>query len=143
MKKKSLFIVLLVIATVMLGFLRDHIFVSINHIIEIGNDTSGHLQILKWILTVFCSILYLGITGAFLFLLFHSRKYVWIAIGVYILIFAVAFFIGGIGFIIVSFGNVYPLVRALLGIAQSPVVMMILIPSCYINEQRTAYKKSG
>src|ERR1035437_10971973 len=132
MKKKILFIVLLIITTVILGFLRDHVFVSINQIIETGNDTNGHLLILKWILTGFCSIVYLGITCAFLFLIFHSRKYVWVAISVYLLIFAVAFLIGGIGYITVSFGKVYLLIRAILGIAQSPIVMMILIPACFI-----------
>ena|ERR1035437_2967592 len=141
MKKKSLFIVLLIIITIILGFLRDHVFVSINQTIETGNDPSQHLLILKWILTFFCSILYMGITCAFLFLIFHSRNYVWIAIYVYVLIFIVALLIGGIGSIAVSFEKIYPLVRALLGIAQSPIVMMILISACYINEQKQTAQK--
>jgi hypothetical protein len=142
MKKKTLFIVLLIAITIILGFLRDYVFVSINHIIETGNGTNGHLLILKWILTGFCSILYLGITCFFLFLLFRSQKYIRIAISIYVLIFAIAFLIGGIGYITVSFGKVYLLVRAILGIAQSPIVMMILIPACFINEQNSLDKKS-
>jgi hypothetical protein len=134
--KKKLFIAALIVVTIILGFLRDYVFVSINHTIESGSDINGHLQILKWILTSFCSVLYMGITCAFLFLLFCSRKYVWIAISVYVLIFAVAFLIGGIGSITVSFGRIYPLVRAILGIAQSPIVMMILIPASFLNEAK-------
>jgi len=136
MNKKIVFVVLLVITTVILGFLRDHIFVSINHLIESGNDANGHFLILKWILTGFCSILYMCITCVFLFLLFNSRKYVRVAIAVYVLIFVVALLIGGFGFATVSFGKVYLLVRALLGIAQSPVILMILIPACYISEKK-------
>lgn len=138
MKRKPVFIFFLVLITVALGFLRDYVFVSINHAIETGNDGNGFLVSLKWILTGFCSILYLGVSCAFVFLLFNSRKYVWITVGVYSFIFFIALLIGSVGYLAVSFEKVYVLVRAILGLAQSPVIVMILVTAYYINRKNDA-----
>lgn len=143
MKKNIFIIALLTILTIALGFLRDHVFVTINQLIESGNDSHDHLMILKWGLTFFCSTLYLGITSVFLFLIFHSRKYAGVAVVVYLLIFLIALLVGLVGFLTTSFWNVYPLVRSILGIAQSPIVLMILIPACYINEIQMTNNSNG
>ena len=81
--KNKLIILFLAVVTIVFGFLRDYIFVSMNHSIESGADVNGYFKILKWILTGLFSILYMGITCAFLFFLFRSRKYIRITVGIY------------------------------------------------------------
>ena len=122
----------MIAAAITLGFLRDFVFVSINKMIESGNEDTGTLLIFKWGLTIVFSILYLVNTSLILFLIFRSRKYVVITLLVYSLLFVVSIVAGAAGFIFTSFENVYPYIRTVLGIAQSPVVMIILIPTCLI-----------
>ena len=140
MTKRFLFIFLLILITVALGFARDYVFVSINHSIESGNDTNGHLLILKWALTFFCSILYMAITCVFLFLIFQLPKYVWIAIVVYCSIFIAAILIGAVGHFTISFGRVYPFIRTILGILQSPIVLMILVSASFLDQKKILNK---
>ena len=135
MKKKFL-IALLVAVAIAIGFLRDYVFVSINQIIEHSNDASGKLSVLKWTLTFVFSVLYLILTSTLLYVLFQSAKYIWLAVFTYVLLFAVSFSAAIGGYLISSFQNVYPFVRTVMGIAQSPVVMIILIPACFLNEQK-------
>lgn len=133
MKKRYLILVLLIIVTVALGFLRDHIFVSINERIA-ADGGNTELLLLKWLLTFLFSILYFMLTVTFLYIIFHSQKYLWLTAGVYAGLFAVSFFVIAIGFLISSFENVYPFVRTVMELPQSPIVLMILIPACIINE---------
>lgn len=133
MKRKKIFIIALVVATIFFGFLRDYIFVSINHVIETGNDVGGNLSVLKWGLTFLFTLLYFALTCAFLFILFHSKKYIRLAVFVYAVLVAVAFIASAAGYLISSFENIYPYVRTVMGIAQSPIVMMILIAACLIK----------
>lgn len=135
MKHKSLIIALLIAATIVLGFIRDHIFVSINYRIATDGG-STELLILKWLLTFLFSALYFMLTVAFLYLIFHSQKYLWLAAGVYAILFAISFFVIATGSLVSSFENVYPFVRTVMDLPQSPIVMMILIPACIINEYR-------
>ena len=140
MKKKFLIAVLVAVA-VAIGFLRDYVFVSINQIIDHSNDASGKLSLLKWTLTFVFSILYLANTSALLYALFRSAKYIWIAVFAYILIFTVAFAVSIGGYLISSFENVYPFVRTVMGIAQSPIVMIILISASFLNESKLFVKR--
>ena len=132
--KKKVFILLLVAVIIALGFLRDYIFVSINRSIESGNDIGGKLSILKWILTFVFSMVYLGFTCWLLYAVFQTKKYFWLAITVYSALFLIAFISAGAGYFFSSFKSVYPFVRTVMGITQSPVLMMVLIPSCLWNE---------
>lgn len=133
MQNKSLIIILLIITTIILGYFRGYIFVSINAMIETGN-AGAYLLSLKWLLTFVFSILYFLLTYIFLVVIFRSQKYLWLSAGVYVFLFTVSFFAAVIGKFITSFENVYPFVRSVIEIAQSPIVLMILIPACFINE---------
>jgi len=132
--KKKLLISGLIILTVALGFLREYIFETLNHIIEAGADAGGNFSLLKWVFTFVFSILYLILTGCFLQLLFHSGKYIRLAIFVYAVLFGVSFLVLSAGYVFTSFNNVYAFTRTVMGIAQSPIVLIILIPACFLNE---------
>ncbi len=138
--KRKFFIVALIVLAIVLGFFRDYIFVSINQLIETGQDVSGHYAILKWVLTGLFSLLYMGITCTLLFFLFQSKKYAWVGISAYTLLIVVAGLVGGVGVVVISFEKIYPFVRSILGFVQSPVVMMILVPACFLNEAKVFNK---
>lgn len=131
--KKRAFIVILIIVTVTLGFLRDYIFVSINQFIDAGVDVNGRLSILKWALTFLFSLLYLIIACIFLHILFGVRKYMWMAAFSYILLLGIALLSAALGYFFSSFASVYPFIRSVLGVAQSPIVAMVLISICYFD----------
>lgn len=133
--KKKIIIAILIVLTIVFGFLRDYIFVSLNRFIEAGMDADGKLALLKWVLTALFSLLYLGITGAFLWFLFKERKYILIAVFSYLFLFLVAGISAVFGYFFTTFESVYPFIRAVLGVAQSPVVGMVLIPVCFLDKK--------
>jgi hypothetical protein len=142
MYKKILISVLVAIA-VLMGFLRDHVFVSINQLIETEGDAEHKLSLLKWVLTLLFSLLYLLNTWVLMIVLFRPAQgqpagrdglYIRIAVYSYIFLFVVSILAAGAGYIFSAFENIYPFIRTVMGIAQSPVPMMILIPACFLNE---------
>ena len=132
--KKKILVVSLVVLMVGLGFVRDHIFVSLNQVIGSGGDSGGKLSMLKWVLTIAFSVFYFINTSALLFALFQSKTYIRIAGFSYVFLFAVSFLAALAGFMMSSFENVYHFVRMVMGIAQSPVVAMLLVPASWLNE---------
>ena len=131
--KKKLLIAALVVFTVFLGFMRDFVFVSINRSIAPEIEMGGGLAVLKWLLTFVFFLLYLATTCGFLYVLFQKKGYMLLAVFAYVFLFVISFLAIGFGYCFSSFAAVYPFVRTLMGIAQSPVVMMILISACYIK----------
>jgi hypothetical protein len=134
MKKRSLLIGLAIVI-VMIGFIRDALFIPINEVIEKGGDSDGKLGILKWVLTALFTIVYMGLTAGSIFLVFRSLKYSLLSIGIYAALCIFSFLIALIGYIFFTFSDVYPLVRTIMGIVQSPVILIVLIASCYLNEK--------
>ena len=132
---RKLVIAILVLLTVALGFLRDYVFVTLNHAIETGNDVSGSLYLLKWPLTALFFLLYLLLTCLFLFQVFGKRKYVLLAFFSYGLLLGFSLVCGAIGWLFSSFEATYPLIRAVLGIAQSPVPAMALLAAALIDQR--------
>jgi len=132
--RKIIFLSLLAIAIVVLGFFREHVFVGINrdNISAIGSSYSG---LSKWILTFVFIIIFLLATFLFLYLLFESRRYALLSVYVYLFLLGVSAIVSLAGMAFSSFENVYPFVRALAGIMQSPLVLVILIPFCLIADK--------
>ena len=134
---KYFLLTLLVVFTIFIGFLRDFIFVSINAIIESGKDNS-HLAEWKWVLTLVFCMIYTILSCAYIYLLFYSRKYVLIAILVHLLFILVAIALTIVCMPFFSFPKIYPFVRTLLGVVQSPIIIMILIPSFLLGKQSSS-----
>ena len=132
---RKFLIAALLITVVALGFIRDHIFVLINNVISSGNDDGEKLFILKWVLTFLFSGLYFVHTSAMVYVLFRTKKYILMAFYSYLFLFVISFSVLIFGYLFASFDSVYPFVRKVMGIAQSPVVLMILVPACFLNER--------
>jgi len=139
--KKKLLLLFLALITLSLGYLRDYIFVSINEKTGQGPSGMGELFFWKWPLTIGFASLYFGATCLFLHLLFTQKKYIRLAVFAYAVLFAVSFIIAATGYLSSSFENVYSFVRTVMGIAQSPIVMMVLIAACLLNEEKLLHKK--
>lgn len=132
----------LAVLTIALGFLRDAVFVSINEMTGQGPGGAGALFIWKWPLTFGFAMAYLGLACLFLYLLFLKKKYIWLAVSVYALLFLASFCAGIAGYALFSFQEVYPFVRAIMGISQSPIPLMVLIAACSVNERLLVNKKA-
>ncbi|MBI3503150.1 MAG: hypothetical protein HY063_15290 [Bacteroidetes bacterium] len=145
MRKKKLFIALLIILTIGLGFLRDYVFVHINEktgqgLAGISNHEQRELFMLKWLLTFAFAFLYFGAAVLFLHLLFKKKKYFQLTALIYAALILISVFTGATGYFFFSFEKAYPFIRTVMGIAQSPIVLMILIPACLINESKLFIK---
>jgi hypothetical protein len=143
---KLVFLILLAGLFLSLGFLRDFVFLNVNEQSRIAYYHSPdsflspsmafltawsypQLYYLKWVLTFFFAGLFMVLTLAFVRLLFPARKYLrWtiLAYGILLLL-AGLFFIGG--YLAGQSENGYRIARFLLGMAQSPIVLMVLLPA--------------
>lgn len=142
MKRKAA-LILLIALVVLMGFVRDSTFISINEKTGQGLAAADKgLFILKWVLTFAFSFVYLGLTCLLLHVIFGVKKYLWLAVFVYGALFGMAFLVAAAGYLIASFERVYPFTRTLMGIAQSPIVLMVLIPFFYLDKRAIFSKKS-
>ena len=152
--KKTIYLLLIAGLIVFLGYYRDFVFKNVNALIQshqFSFDFSmpsslsfferfelNTLLKIKWLLTILCSLLYLILSVISINILFQNKKYMRITIGVYLtLAFASATFMtAGYFFPLIS-KNMYFFSRYLMGMAQSPLVLMILIPAFKISEKET------
>ena len=150
--KKISLIIVTAITAVLLGFLRDSVFKSINALLRawdldqdfflpkylsfLENYEYNTLVNIKWLLTLLFSFLFLFLSIFALKLLFNSKKHIKITIFTY-------FGIIGLSTIFILIGLVWPgqsekmyeFARFLMGMAQSPIILMILIPAFKLSEK--------
>lgn len=134
------------------GYLRDSVFKTINALLEawdldqdyflppflsfLENYEYETLENLKWLLTLLFSLLYLIITILSIKLIFNNPKYIKIAVFTYIGIVLISgiFILAGLVFHSTSL-KMYEFARYLMGMAQSPIILMILIPALKLLEK--------
>jgi hypothetical protein len=149
--KQILKITFIVCSLLTIGYYRDFVFKTINGLIKawdfdvdyvippslkfLENYPYDTLLTIKWLLTLLFSIVYLIITLIAIRMLFNSSKYSRIAIGTYIgiILFSGIFILLGYLFHSTS-EKMYEFARYFMGLAQSPVILMILIPAFKISE---------
>ncbi len=126
------------------GFIRDKIFVDINELIdtisldlnfednslELAMASIAHKKLFatKWILTFLFSGAYLTMACIGVKLIFNKNQYIIYTIIFYLLIMFTSFlfYIGGMAFGDPPTG--YLLARRFMGMVQSPILMMLVIP---------------
>jgi hypothetical protein len=131
--KKKILVFAMIVLVILLGYLRDYIFVSINSSIDSGADGGGNLSLLKWVLTFLFCVFYLFLTSAFLKVLFNEKKYFILPVLCYALLIGVSLLTAGIGYFFSSFEHVYPFIRMVMGVAQSPIILMVLIAGTFLK----------
>ena len=144
-----LFIILLILT---LGYYRDFIFKGINAILQskelnasytpaaslqfLQTYTISQLLKLKWGLTLLFSLIYLGITLFTIHLIFNNPKFNRVTIGTYLVIGLLSGFFMATGFVFTGLSDkMYDFSRYLMGMAQSPIILMILIPAFKLSAQ--------
>ena len=152
--ERNLKIFFFVVLLLCMGFFRENLFVSINSALyDKFYNENNHLvptylsfiklfsyrtiYIAKWFITPLFTFAYWFIQRGFMLLLFNEKKAVrWLTV-LYLSLFLLAgiFFVGGL-----ALGNInegYTFSRLFMGLLQSPVPSMILIPAMYL------YKKTN
>lgn len=138
----------LILGIIALGFLREYVFVSMNEqLFALWNDKesriTGFITIIKslsyyqlyyfkWFLTALFSGLFYGWSLLILKRLFHD--YHWKELGVvYLLLIGIAIITMLIGWPFGKLNESYIIARFFMGIAQSPLPLMLMIPAIFLR----------
>ncbi len=153
-------IVAILCSLLILGYYRDFLFKTINGLLKawyfdvdyvmppslsfLENYQYETLLNLKWILTLLFSILYLIVALTAVKTLFKERKYLLITVAAYISITLFSCTFMAIGYFFHSTSEkMYEFARYFMGMAQSPVILMILIPAFKIAEKEIPESESN
>ncbi len=160
--KKYILLAITIILFVVIGFLRDFIFVNINYQIGyldqktyLGNQainythsslsflynwSASSLIYLKWILTLVFTIIYWAISYLAIHSLYPTKKVFKIITGLYLSIILISSLLYLSGYFLISHVAAFRLSRVFMGFAQSPILAMILIPAFKLLEQNKSQK---
>lgn len=144
--KKYFFYTSLIFLFIVLGFMRDFIFINLNYqmgklyykdynfilpepLYFLNNFTYQGLIYLKWILTGIFFILYFLVTVLSIKRIFNNKKYIKLSIGFYFILTVVAALVYLIGAVFFNSERAYNLSLFFTHMIQSPLVLMILIPA--------------
>jgi hypothetical protein len=144
-------ITLLILLLMALGFFRENLFVNINSVLYnkwyneihpvvwyvsfLGNFSYKTIYIAKWFITPLFALIYWFAQKQLLLSIFNEKKIIkWLSV-LYLSLFLLAgiFFVAGW-----ALGDVYKgytLSRLFMGLLESPVACMILIPTAYLYKQ--------
>lgn len=134
------------------GFCRDFIFKSINALLQAWDHDMtyamprglgffesyeyGTIVNLKWLLTLLFSLLYLLIAIIVIRYTFHNKKFVRITIAAYFGIICLSALLIATGLLLKnSSEKMYEFARYFMGMAQSPIILMVLIPAFKLAEK--------
>lgn len=145
------FYLLIILLLLAVGYYRDFVFKSINALLQawdsevdyyitpslsfIENYEYETIVRLKWLLTMIFSLAYLGISLLAVKFIFDRRSFMKITVFVYMAITALSGCLILIGMIIGSQEKMYEFARYFMGMAQSPLVLMILFPVFKLAEK--------
>ncbi len=144
--KKNLLLSLIILILLILGYYRDFLFKQINAMLKawdfemdyampfpwrfLENYYYDTIVNFKWLLTIAFTILFLIVSLLAVQLIFRNRKYLYITIASYSAITAASALFVLFGLLVEGGSErMYELARFLMGMAQSPVILMILIPA--------------
>ncbi len=150
---KRLFLGLFLLAFILTGFIREFVFVNINYQLSYlyyhdeYNWVNKHLDFIKsfsymqlyqakWVLTFVFSIIYLALSCWLTHFLFKKRRFIKIMIGVFSLFGIIAILAYCTGYLLHDTASGYKFARIFMGIVQSPLIPMILMPAFVFSESK-------
>jgi hypothetical protein len=141
----GVFIILLFVV----GYFRETVFLVINSVINktpfpyntsyitppsfLYHYTDKSLIIIKWVLTVGFSFLFMAITLGFIHFYFRTKKYNHFTIIIYMVLITISGLVSISGIIFNNFDEVYTLSRFLIGLVQSPLIPLALFVLFYFK----------
>lgn len=152
-REKLIKLVLFIIIIVASGFLRLYLFENINHQLAylyyekdisyvtaelsfIKDYSYSSLMWVKWVLTILFTIVYLMLTLGVIRILFSNKEFIHITL----FIFAIIIFVSFLLYSVLGFFNEsvigYRLARFCMGVVQSPLPLMILIPALKLVDNK-------
>jgi hypothetical protein len=140
-----------VVILILVGFLREFLFVNIGYqstkvyyrdpeftyelprsLKWLSSFTYHQLYYGKWLLTVFFYAIYYSITAVTIRFLYRSRRYNLVTIVVHLVLFGIAGVFYLLGYLMNRNAEGYTLAREIMGLLQSPLILMILLPTFYL-----------
>ena len=157
--KKIIHITLILISIVFFSFYRDFLFKSINALLQAWDydmDYPIHTTLsflkkyeystvynFKWFLTLFFSGIFLFVLIWTIKVLFNNKRYRTVAILSYLIITILSALFMSVGYFFTdSAEKMYEASRFLMGMAQSPIILMILIPIFLLSEKEKMNRKA-
>ncbi len=150
--KKRLWIALSVAVVVFIGFFREFIFTHINEqLFALWYDEPSRasdkipflksvdyytLYYSKWVLTALFSMLFYSLTIGVLKVVFGKTFWKETAI-IYSVLIACSITVMAYGYLSNSLEESYLLARLFMGVAQSPLVLMVMIPGIWLRKRTT------
>jgi len=148
---KKIKIALFILLLMALGFFRENLFVNINDVLYskrynepnpiiwylsfLRNTSYMSVYIAKWFITLFFAFVFWAIQRKLLLIIFNEKKIItWLSV-LYLSLFLLAgiFFVAGWALGDINKG--YTFSRLFMGLLESPVACMILIPTAYLYKQ--------
>lgn len=144
-------IFLLILLLMALGFFRENLFVNINDVLYgklynepnpiiwylsfLNNASYNTVYIAKWFITPFFAFLFWFVQMKLLLALFNEKKTTkWLSV-LYLSLFLLAGIFFMTGWALGDIYGGYTFSRLFMGLLQSPVACMILIPTAYLYKQ--------
>jgi hypothetical protein len=157
--KKILHLSSIALLLLFLSFYRDYVFRSINALLMawdynmdypihsslsfLKNVEYNSVVMFKWVLTILFSLFFLLLLLWAVKVLFNNKNYRNISIATYIGVFAIAAVFMLCGYIFTSTTErMYEFARFVMGMAQSPLILMILVPIFLFAEKQEMNKKT-
>ena len=150
--RKGIYILIIILLLVVIGFWRDFVFKTINALLRAW-DLDQEFQLpaflsflndleydtivnIKWLLTLAVSIIYLTIALITIRILFIHKKYLKITAFTYAGLIVISAIFISVGFVRPSMSEkMYEFARYLMGMAQSPIILMLLIPAFKLSDK--------
>lgn len=144
MNRKALYVILLVIGILLLGSFREFTFLNINFQLQymyydteyyrvapffhfLNNFEYSTIYYSKWLLTGGFALAFLILSVLMIKVLFNQRRLITITVASYIILCTVAAISYALGKLAGSTDTGYTIARFLMGLLQSPVVLMFLV----------------
>lgn len=128
---KKLLIVIIIVMLIFGSFIRDSIFIEFNHelSVERSNTDHGLLLSMKWLWTLLFSLFYMLMACLLVILLYNNKRFVFYVLMFYTAFILVSFTFLASGMLLDDYNTGYALARRFMGMVQSPVLIMFLIPA--------------
>jgi hypothetical protein len=134
-----------------LGFFRENLFVNINGVLYnkfynknapiiwylsfLSNVSYKTIYTAKWFITPFFTLMFWFIQKQFLWVVFNEKKVInWLSV-LYLSLFLLAGIFFVVGWALGDINKGYVFSRLFMGLLQSPIACMILIPTAYLYKQ--------
>jgi hypothetical protein len=156
-----LFVLAVIVCLVSLGFIREHVFVNLNYQSAkvVYHDDFGYtlpasmtwlegmsyaqLYWLKFPLTLLFAILYFAVSWVTVKRFFRGRRFIRWTVLVYALMFLVSLLLFLAGYFIGKYEAFYSVSRYIMGIQQSPLLLMLLALAFNMAPLAESQKETG